>query len=261
VEAGLEVRSYFVRGRNALITRADFGDLYVDYYLHQGQHGYQHEPAHDELFKQALAAITLHCASRPWRESSAWTIHLHEPLLNLFVAGDNRLGTVVGQIFTENVKSDAAQIFSAEVVRGNEDSRRSVVDFEGQDVFRAVERYYAQSEQRLARFFSVGPEDFIFASAQPQCDLAWLEQLDEPGVLALAESDQLSLLERRYYRWECGCTQDRMMAVLASVMRSDPDGLFGEEPVLRISCPRCGARHKITREALEAYVGGDDRGQ
>ncbi len=31
---GFEVRTYFVRGRNALVARADFGALYVDYYLH-----------------------------------------------------------------------------------------------------------------------------------------------------------------------------------------------------------------------------------
>ena len=103
---GLEVRTYFVRGRNALVARAEFSDLYVEYYLHQGQHGYQHEPLHDGLLKQGLAAITLHAASRPWNESVAWTIHLREPLLNLFVAGDNRLGTVIGQLFTENVKND-----------------------------------------------------------------------------------------------------------------------------------------------------------
>jgi molecular chaperone Hsp33 len=260
-EAGLEVRSYFVRGRNALVTRADFADLYVDYYLHQGQHGYQHEPAHDELFKQALAAVTLHSASRPWNESSAWTIHLQDPLLNLFVAGDNRLGTVVGQLFTENVRADVVQVFIADVVRGSEGARRSAVDFEGRDLFRAVERYYAQSEQRFGRFFAHGPEDFVFVSAQPQCDLDWLERLDGQAIMVLDEAEQLSLLERRYYRWECGCTQERMMAVLASVMRSNPDGLFGDDPVLRISCPRCGARHKITREALEAYVVADDRGK
>jgi molecular chaperone Hsp33 len=258
---GLEVRSYFVRGRNALVTRADFGELYVDYYLHQGQHGYQHEPFHDELFKQALAALTLHCASRPWSESSAWTIHMQDPLLNLFVTGDNRLGTVVGQIFTENVRVDAPPLFVADVVRGSAGSQRSVVDLVGADLFRAVEHYYAQSEQRLGRFFAHGPEDFAFVSAQPQCDLAWLEDLDAPAIMALDEAEQLSLLERRYYRWECGCTQARMMEVLASVMKSDPEGLFGEDPVVRISCPRCGARHKITREALEAYVGAEDRGQ
>ncbi len=253
---GLEVRSYFIRGRNALLTRADFGELYVDYYLHQGQHGYQHDPAHDELLKQALAAITLHGASRPWNESTAWTIHLHEPLLNLFVTADNRHGTVVGQLFTEHVKEDGPQLFLADVVRERAESRRSVVEFDGGDVFRAVEKYYTQSEQRLGRYFSHGPEDFVFISAQPQCDLAWLESLDDAAILTLDQTEELSLLEQRRYRWECGCNQARMFAVLASVMRSDPDGLFGDDPAVKISCPRCGGRHTITREALEAYVSG-----
>src|SRR6188768_2312800 len=140
---GLEVRSYFVRGRNALVTRAEFVELYLDYYLHQGQHGYQHAPEHDGLLKQALAAITLHCASRPWNESVAWTIHLQDPLLNLFVAGDNRLGTVVGQLFTDNVKEDGKQLFLADVFRGRGEPRRSVIEMEGVDIFRGVEQLYA----------------------------------------------------------------------------------------------------------------------
>jgi molecular chaperone Hsp33 len=251
---GLEVRSYFVRGRNALVTRAEFVELYLDYYLHQGQHGYQHAPEHDELLKQALAAITLHCASRPWNESVAWTIHLQDPLLNLFVAGDNRLGTIVGQLFTENVKEDGRQLFLADVFRGRGEPRRSVIEMEGTDIFRGVEQLYVQSEQRLARYFPYATEDFVFVSAQPQCDLAWLEGLDEAAVQRLDEVEELSLLETRRYRWECGCTQDRMFAALASVMRTDPEGLFGDEAVVRMSCPRCGARHTITREALEAFV-------
>ena len=170
------------------------------------------------------------------------------------MAGDNRLSTVVGQLFTNNVREDAPQLFIADVVRAREDSRRSAVEFTGRDIFRAVEQYYVQSEQRLGRYFQHGPEDFVFISAQPQCDLAWLEQLDAAAVVALDQTEQLSLLEQRSYRWECGCTQAKMFAVLASVMRSDPDGLFGDDPTIRISCPRCGARHTITREALEAYI-------
>ena len=253
-ETGLEVRSYFVRGRNALLTRADFGELYVDYYLHQGQHGYSHDPNHDELLKQALAAVTLHAASRPWAESSAWTIHVHDPLLNLFVASDNRFGTVVGQLFTENVKTEGNQLFIADTLSARQDARRSAVEFTGNDIFRAVEQYYTQSEQRLARYFQHGPEDFVFISAQPQCDRDWLEGLDDAAILTLDQNEELSLLETRRYRWECGCNQARMFAVLASIMKTDPEGLFGDDPVLRISCPRCGARHTITREALEAYV-------
>jgi molecular chaperone Hsp33 len=251
---GLEVRTYFVRGRNALIARADFSELYVDYYLHQGQHGYSHLPSHDGMIKEALAAQTLHCASRPWNESWAWTIHFEDPLLNLFVTGDNRRGAVVGQVFTENVKQKGHNLFLADVVREGGEPRRSAVEFAGSELFRAVEHYYSQSEQRPARYFQRGAEDFVLVSAQPQCDLDWFEKLDEQTVAELDERETLSLLEQRIYRWQCGCSEVRMLAVLAPIMRSDAESLFGDEPLLRIGCPRCGAKHTITREALEAYV-------
>lgn len=251
---GLEVRTYFVRERNALLARADFGELYVDYYLHQGQYGYNHAPHHDGMLKESLAALTLHCASRPWNEAWAWTIHFQEPLLNLFVTGDNRRGIVVGQIFTDNVKDDGRNLFCADLVRERAESRRSTIEFTGTDPFTIVEQYYAQSEQRPARYFRYGPEDFVMVSAQPGCDLEWFHDLDDEKVRALDERETLSLLEQRSYRWGCGCSQDRMFSILAPMMRTDAAGLFGAEASIRISCPRCGALHIVTREALEAYV-------
>jgi molecular chaperone Hsp33 len=251
---GFEVRTYFVRERNALVARADFGELYVDYYLHQAQHDYRHAPEHDGMLKEALAALTLHCASRPWNEAWAWTIHFQKPLMNLFVTGDNRRGIVVGQIFTEDVKDKGRNILYADVVREGRDSRRSAIDFNTSQPFRVIEQFYAQSEQRPARYFSHGPEDFVLISAQPDCDLQWLEGLEPDDVRRLDEAETLSLLEERRYRWGCGCSQDRMFSILAPIMRSDPEGLFGGEDLLRISCPRCGARHTISREALEAHL-------
>ena len=95
-------------------------------------------------------------------------------------------------------------------------------------------------------------------SAQPQCDLAWFESLDDNAIRLLDQTEELSLLEVRRYRWECGCTEERMFGVLAPIMRNDPEGLFGEEEVIRMSCPRCGARYAITRESLEAFIGSRD---
>ncbi|MDB6156201.1 MAG: disulfide bond chaperone [Chthoniobacteraceae bacterium] len=250
----IDVRSYFVRGRNALLARADFGELYVDYYLHQGQHGYQHSPSHDGMLKEMLAALTLHSASRPWTESWAWTVHMSDPLLNLFVTGDNRRGTVVGQIFTENVKDDGRNLFLADLVRERGESRRSAVEFEGTNPFRIVEQYYAQSEQRPARYFRYDTEDFVMVTAQPGCDLAWFDALDDKQIRTIAETETLSLLEQRQYRWECGCSQERMFSILAPIMRSSPEDLFGTDEVVRMGCPRCGARYIITKEGLEGYV-------
>src|SRR5438445_13173699 len=119
-DAGLEVRTYFVRNRNAMLARAEFSDLFVDYYLHLSSNQIKVAPAHDALFKRAIAAFTLHCASRPWNELIAWTINIQLPLVNLFLTGDNGTGAITGRIFDENVKEGPENLFYSDVVRGNQ---------------------------------------------------------------------------------------------------------------------------------------------
>lgn len=253
-DAGLEVRTHFVRARNALIARADFGELFVDYYLHLGANGIKVAPEHDLMFKRALAAFTLHCASRPRNELTAWTINFQQPLVNLFLAGDNEAGTVAGRVFTDNIKEGPENLFFADIVRGAQPKRRSAVPFAGADPVEAAEQFYTRSEQRGARFFQLGEEEFALVAEHPDCDLPWFRGLTPDAVRALPQHETLALLERRIYRWHCGCNQARMMEVLTPTMKHDPEGLFGDDPKLEIRCPRCGARHTITREALEAFV-------
>jgi molecular chaperone Hsp33 len=253
-ESAIEVRSYFVRGRNALLTRANMEGLYLEYYLHQGQLGVQHARVYDQMFKEALASMVLHAASRPWNETGAWTLHFDALSVNLFVVGDNPHGRIVGQIFTEDVKKTGRNLFCADVVRGASSPGRSTVEFKGDSVLGASEWFYAQSEQRVARVFEIYPEDFVLISAQPDCEAGWIEGLTLENVRALDALEPLSLLETRKYRWECGCNQSRMLDVLVPVLKSDPEGLFGEEPAIRMSCPRCGTKYVITRETLEAHA-------
>jgi molecular chaperone Hsp33 len=253
-ESGLEIRTYYVRNRNAMIARADFGELFVDYYLHLSRYEIKPAPEHDALFKRAFAAFALHKASRPWNELTAWTINFQQPLVNVFLVGDNDTGALAGRVFAENVKEGPENLFYSDVVRGREPKRRSTVTFQGPDPLPAVEAFYRQSEQRGARYFELGEEDFALVSEHPDCDLAWFAGLDAAQVRDLDKTETLSLLERRIYRWHCGCNQNRMMEVLAPAMRQDPEALFGADPKIEIRCPRCGARHAITREALEAFV-------
>ncbi len=259
-EAGLEVRTAFVRHRNALIARADFGDLFVDYYLHLSAHGITVAPEHDAMFKRALAAFTLHCASRPWNELTAWTINFQAPRVNLFLTGDNETGAVTGRVFDENVKELPENIFYADVVRGRGEKRRSAVTFTGADPLVAAEKFYTQSEQRGARFFQTGEEAFALVAEHPDCDTAWLQALTAEEVRNLDTTETVAPLERRVQRWHCGCNQRRMMEVLAPTMRQDPEGLFAGDPKIEIRCPRCGSRHAITREALEAFVAESPKG-
>ena len=253
-DAGLEVRTYFVRDRNALLARAEFGELFVDYYLHLSANQIKVAPEHDAMFKRALAGFTLHSASRPWNELIAWTVNVQQPLVNLFLTGDNGTGAVTGRVFDENVKEGPENLFFVDVVRGNQPKRRSAVTFAGSDPLTAVEAFYAQSEQRGARYFQLGEEEFALVTEHPDCDLKWFHGLTPEAVARMDETQTLVLMERRIYRWHCGCNQQRMMEVLTPTMKHDPDALFGDDPKLEMRCPRCGARHTITREALEAFV-------
>ena len=253
-DAGLEVRTHFVRSRNVLLARADFSPLYVDYYLHLSDHALRPAAAHDALFKRALAGFVLHAASRPWNEHMAWTINFQDPLLNVFVTGDNQTGAVTGRIFTENVKTLPSPLFYSDVIRGRQPKRRSAVEVQGADPLAAAETFYAQSEQRRGRYFQVEEEVFAFAVEHPDCDVDWLAALTVEEMRTVDQTEDVALLERRMVRWHCGCNQGRMLEVLAPVFQTEPEELFDGRETLEMRCPRCAARHLITREALEAFV-------
>ena len=252
---GTVVTVDFIRHRNVLLARADLSPLFVDYYLHLAEYNIRHEPEHDRVLKDALAAFTLHCASRPKNEHIAWTINFQAPRMNLFLAGDNEDCFVAGRLFTENVKEAAENIFYAEVMsRRSAEKQRSVVTFTGSDVFNAVESYYTASEQRVARYFHLGEDQFAMLTSHPDCDLTWLNRTDAAGVREVAERETLTTIERRLYQWHCGCNQRKILFALAPAARADMADLFGGSEAIRVQCPRCAASHLITREAMEAYL-------
>lgn len=258
---GAIVTVEFVRHRNALLVRADLGPLFTDYYLHLADHGLRPEAEPDRLFKEALAAFTLYCASRPRPEHLAWTLGLQAPRLNLFLTGDNEDDTVAGRIFTENVRVAEHNVFYCDVVpRRGAEKRRSVVTFEGADALRAAEVFHADSEQRPARYFALGGDEYALLVAHPDCDLAWLAAVDGAELRGLAARETLALIERRDYRWECGCDQRKILGALAPVARQDKAELFGDQEAIRVQCPRCAATHVITREAMEAYLAAAPQG-
>lgn len=253
-DAGLELRTFFVRSRNALLAKADFSTLYVDYYLHLSDHGIRYNAEQDALFKRALSVFVLHCASRPWNELIAWTLHFEKLGCNIFLAGDNEDGTVIGRLFDEDVKEMGGNFFYADIVRGTEPKHRSVAQFQDDDPLTAIEAFYRQSEQRGVRCFQVDEESYSLVAEHPDCDLPWLQGLTTEQVAALEKTETLSLLERRIYRWHCGCNQTRMIQVLAPSYRLNADEIFGGVDAVEMRCPRCGARHEITRQEMDAYL-------
>lgn len=250
----LSIKSRFIRGRNTLFAKADFSPLYVDYYLHLRDNKIELDAELDERLKSALALFSLHCVSRPRNDTLAWTINFQEPLVNLFLAGDTGSGDVVGRIYTDEVKRAEENAFYQDLVRPGREPHRSVVGFQEGDMIKAVETFYEFSEQRPARFFQVEPDVFAILAAHPDYDEEWFKAVTVEDVRSMEAVEEVVDLETRFVRWHCGCNQERILRALAPVFQTDPEGLFLGEELIEVNCPRCAAKHRISRETMEAYV-------
>ena len=248
----VEVRSYFVRKRNALLVRGRFSPLYLDYYLHLMQHQLKYEEEMDLMLKEALAGLALHLGSRPQDETCAWTLNFHEPLMNLFVTGSSRPGRVTGRIFTEDVRDSGKTLFIAQATRPSQTPRQSMVELDGADVLASVEAFYTQSEQRLTRLFRLPDEEFVQISAEPDCDEEWLTALKTEDIPELGKTEHLTLLETRGYVLECGCSPERLYPLISRLPEEDLAYVF-EDGVAQMQCPRCGARYRTEKGAFDEW--------
>lgn len=244
------IESIFVRHRNALMIRGQFTSIYTDYYLHLMQHGIRHAVDLDQMLKDSLAMLTLHLVARPWAETIAWTANLRAPRINLFVTGGSISESITGRVFTEDVREPDRNYFYAQTttVQGRE-PRLSTLEVDGRDPLLWVSQYYEQSEQRPARAFRLDDENFVLIAAQPDCDLAWLEALDEEAVSKIEEVEETNLLETRRFRFHCGCTIDKILPILGS-WREKPEELFEGADAITVQCPRCAADYVITPDML-----------
>lgn len=244
------VESIYVRRRNALLVRADFGAVFTDYYLHLLHHGLRHPPDLDAMLKDFMAVFALHLVARPWHETIAWTASLRAPRVNLFATGSSLDEAVAARLFTEDVREpDRNYLFAQTTAPNLAEPRRSALQVDGRKPVEWVEQYYMQSEQRPGRAFKLGGDHYALLAAQPDCDDDWFQAADTATVAAIDHAEEPKLLESRRLRFHCGCTLDRILPVLGS-WRNRPDELFGGAGEITIQCPRCAARYLVSRDMI-----------
>jgi molecular chaperone Hsp33 len=244
------IESVFVRHRNALVLRGQFTPLYTDYYLHLMQHGIRHAAELDQMLKDALAMLVLHLVARPWAETIAWTVTLHTPRVNLFVTGGSVQEAITGRVFTEDVRESKRNFFYAQTTSPKlPEPRISTLEVTGKDPLVWIARFYQQSEQRPARAFRLADENFVLVAAQPDCDLQWLEALDVEAVATIDATQETKLLETRRFRFECGCTLEKILPILGG-WKNRLDELFADADSINLQCPRCAANYYVSRDMI-----------
>ncbi len=251
VEEFVKVESIFVRERNCLALRAHFSPLFTDYYLHLMQHGLRNDEPYDGLIKELMAWFTLYLVARPWAEQHAWTVNMNDPAVgNLFVTGSSLTESVVGRVFTQDVKKPEQNMLYATMLHKGMEPRHSVVPIPGASPAKWVEAFYRRSEQRNARCIELPDECYTMITAQPDADEEWLASLDVEKMQNLERDENTRVLETRKFRFFCGCTLERILPTLKA-LKGKKDELFQGEDSLEITCPRCAAVYHVTRDNLK----------
>jgi molecular chaperone Hsp33 len=247
------IESIFVRRRNALWIRGSFTGLFTDYYIHLMEQKIRHNPELDMMLKEHIVLLGLYLTTRPWAETTGWTVNLRAPRVNLFAAGGCTQEAIVGRLFTEDVREPDRNYFYAQTTAAyQKEPRLSTMEMDSRDPLRWFEQFYHQSEQRPGKAFHMGDDDYAVVVAQPDCDLEWLESLDVEAVKHLERTEEVKLLEVRHLRFFCGCDLMKILPLLAS-WRDRMDDLFGELETIQVQCPRCAAVYPVSRDMVLAF--------
>jgi len=255
VDGFTTVESIFVRHRNCLMLTADFSSIFTDHYLLLMQNKLRYPALEDGLFKDLLAFFTLHLVSRPWKEYHAWTLNLCQPAAaTLFVSGSSLTEDVIGRVYSEGVKVPNQNIFFTQNIVEGRDSQNSIIHPHGESMSAWIEDYYLQSEQRQARAFHLGGDQYALFSAEPGADHDWLDALDAEYVSQMVKREspeETKILETRRFYFRCGCTLEKIIPTIRALM-TDLSDIINKDGHLEVSCPRCGVVYIVKPQMLMA---------
>lgn len=242
-----QVTRHVVLAHEAVFIRTQIDGLFAAYLAHVERWEGIPDGLAQTMMRQALGAAILHMATRPPDETVAWTLNIRQPPLNLFFTAKNIDESVVGRIFTENVRTtDASRLF-VETQAPKKEATRSAIEVKGLDVLQIFEQFYAQSEQNVARFFELSEYDLLMVLGLPDVEDGWMASLDRDSALA-ASMVSPRPVDVHTFTFRCGCDPDRMLAVMRGLYADKADELFQDTDRVEALCPRCGHRWWISRK-------------
>lgn len=244
------VERTILRDHDAMLAVGDFGALFEAYHRHARRWDLPLDPLGLVMMHQALAGACLQLAFRVVEETSAWTLNVGKPPLNLFVTGGSTDHTVTGRYFVDDVKTEADNRLFVQRSHPQREAARSVITVEGIDVLGVFEQYYRSSEQLPARLVELSTHEMAMVLALPGADAQWLEALDVAAVRDL-HANASEAIDGRTFRFDCGCDGDRIVTAMVQMFGADPDEVFQGDEGLEVQCPRCGARWWIDRELFD----------
>ncbi|MEZ6196842.1 MAG: hypothetical protein R3F20_14130 [Planctomycetota bacterium] len=233
----------------AIIARVDVSEMAAAFAAHAKLWRVEPDPLGELMMRQFLGAASLYLSSRPTDEVVAWTLNVATPPMNLFVTGDTVERRVTGRVFTDGVRAGETSRLFVDTRRSQGQDRRSVIEVEGLDVLLVFEQFADRSDQALQRFFELDEHTYLMVASLPTDARDWIQALDVDEARRALEAARP--LDDRAFWFQCGCTKERIVEVVAGAWSDRPEELFRGEDKVVVTCPRCGRRWPVTPRDLD----------
>jgi len=88
--------------------------------------------------------------------------------------------------------------------------------------------------------------------ALPGFDEEWFATVDLQSLVAGAAGLDQTRMRTCAFTFTCDCSAEKLAPFFRALGSSEINELFGEDPELIITCPRCGRRMSLSRSTLMA---------
>ncbi|RKZ13833.1 hypothetical protein DRQ53_02335 [bacterium] len=250
--ATVTVDRFVLPAQHAMLATGNFAALIRGWQEHAQRWELSVDGLGEVLMHQGLAGAALQLSFRVPEETTAFTLNLHQPPANLFVAGGGAAQTLTGRYYSEGVQESGFSRLFVQRAHPQKELQRSVLRVSGLDLFGIFEQFFASSEQGAARFIEHDATRFSMVLGLPEADPDWLAGLEAADVDDLKQAAER--LDERVFKLHCGCSPEKVAGTLTRMFASQADEFFAGEPVVEALCPRCGARHLLDRKTFDRLV-------
>ena len=256
----LNAISDYLREREVFLIQVEMSAYLLDYYHQRRELAASTSPEHDAKLKDLIACFAIHLAARTAVETHAWTLQIvSEKPYSLFVTGSTgeigpdgvATGFLVGHILTDHIRHPDTHAIHAQFTN-RRSTFRSYVPCDTGEIAPMVESFYRQSEQRPIRIkLSETSDTAIGLAALPGFESAWFESVDLESLVAELPTIDSTRMRTCKFSFTCDCSAEKLIPFFKTLDRAAIAELYGADSELLISCPRCGRRFALSRNALE----------
>jgi molecular chaperone Hsp33 len=246
----------FVREKNVFLIHVDLSQYLLEYYVYRKDFAEVVTRFQDNQLKDLISSFAIHLTASIGTNSHAWTVTLiSNPPYSLFVTGANgepdkdgiSKGYIVGNVLLDHIRSSDTNAISAQSVIGSK-TTNSFVATEESEIYKIVEAYYNQSEQRPIKIsISENSDTAIGIVALPDFDEQWFESVEVNSFFNEAKTFDTVRMRTCEYVFECSCSVEKLLPFFQALSVDEIEDWYQDDEQLIVNCPRCGKSYIITR--------------